>query len=87
MTCLILTINKGLHHHIQNWHIQSSNFISFCKFSRSILPLQVQMEGFMFVCVYDNGEMVNDPETGVSFASTKTIMICIRRAFGLSQLL
>jgi len=40
----------------------------------------------MFVDVYDNGEIANDPQTGVSFASAKTIMVRIHRGFELSKL-
>ncbi|QCE00323.1 hypothetical protein DEO72_LG7g1613 [Vigna unguiculata] len=45
------------------------------------------MEGSMFVCVYDDGEIASDTQTGVYFASAKTIMIRIHRGFGLSKLI
>jgi len=41
----------------------------------------------MLVCVYDDGEIVSDPQTGVYFASAKTIMIRIHRGFCLSNLI
>jgi len=41
----------------------------------------------MFVCVYDDGEIASDAQTGVYFASAKTIMIRIHRGFGLSKLI
>jgi len=41
----------------------------------------------MFVCVYNDREIANDPQTGVSFASLKTIMICIHRGFELSKII
>jgi len=41
----------------------------------------------MFVCVYDDGEIASDAQTGVYFASAKTIMIRIHRSFGLSKLI
>jgi len=41
----------------------------------------------MFVCVYDDGEIASDAQIGAYFASTKTIMICIHRGFGLSKLI
>jgi len=41
----------------------------------------------MFVCVYDDGEIASDTQTGVYFASAKTIMIRIHRGFGLSKLI
>ena len=45
------------------------------------------MEGPMFACVYDDGEIASDAQTGAYFASAKTIMICIHRGFGLSKLI
>jgi len=41
----------------------------------------------MLVYVYNDGDMANDPQTGVSFASAKTIMVHIHRGFGLSKLI
>jgi len=52
-----------------------------------LVQLQAQMEGSMFVYVYDDGEIASDPQTGVSFTYVKTIMIHIHRGFGLSKLI
>jgi len=41
----------------------------------------------MFVYVYDDGEISSDAQTGVYFASAKTIMIRIHRDFRLSKLI
>ena len=45
------------------------------------------MEGSVFFCVYDNGEIASDAQTGAYFAFAKTIMIRIHRDFGLSKLI
>ena len=37
--------------------------------------------------LYDDGEIISDPQIGVSFASANTIMIRIHRDFGLSKLI
>jgi len=41
----------------------------------------------MFVCVYYDGEIASDTQTGVYFTSAKIIMIRIHRGFNLSKLI
>ncbi|WVZ15295.1 hypothetical protein V8G54_012861 [Vigna mungo] len=45
------------------------------------------MTAFIYACIYDNGNIVTDPESGVLFTSDTKIMIRIHRGFTLSRLI
>ncbi|CAJ1957277.1 unnamed protein product, partial [Sphenostylis stenocarpa] len=41
----------------------------------------------MFACIYDNGDMIPNPENGVLFKSDTCIMVQLHRGFTFSQLI
>ncbi|CAJ1978468.1 unnamed protein product [Sphenostylis stenocarpa] len=46
-----------------------------------------QMAPKMFACIYDNGDMIPNPENGVLFKSNTCIMVQLHRGFTFSQLI